>query len=421
MKKNLIRLSVILLASTLIFSACGKQGCTDEKATNYDEKAKKDDGTCIYPEVDGDTLEVKVEANISSNETWTTGKTYILTDRIAVLNGVTLTIEPGVIIKGEAGSGDNATCLIIAQGGKINAVGTASQPIIFTSVADEIEPGQIASPNLDTDLNGLWGGLIILGKAPISASGGTTAQVEGIPTSDSNGLYGGSSASDNSGTLKYVSIRHGGTNIGQDNEINGLTLGGVGSGTSISYIEIVATQDDGIEFFGGTVNLTNVIILNNGDDGLDTDQAFAGSVDNFMIINPGDKAFELDGPEGSYAGAGHTLKNGTVYMESCAGGYDDDSNTDAIVHDVFFTHITSATGMSNDYNVNGTFVASNLQFDVTPVDLDGDDQTADVAPVALDYFSDMNSTIISEVTTATVGADKTKFQTWTFADKAGKL
>lgn len=100
--------------------------------------------------------EVSVKNNISQNTTWESGKVYILENRVAVLNGVTLTIEPGVIVKGQAGTGANATCLIVARGAKIMAEGTESQPIIFTSVADEIEPGQIASPNLDNTLNGLW-------------------------------------------------------------------------------------------------------------------------------------------------------------------------------------------------------------------------------------------------------------------------
>src|SRR5690606_34927751 len=204
---------------------------------------------------------------------------YILGGRIAVVDGVTLTIEPGVVVKGQAGIGSNATALLIARGAKLMAEGTASLPIIFTSVADEITPediaeGNFASPNLDPTVNGLWGGLIVLGKATISASNKDTKedvseiQIEGIPTSDANGLYGGNVDDDNSGVLKYISIRHGGSNIGSGNEINGLTLGGVGSETVIDHIEVVSNQDDGIEWFGGTVNVTNVVVWNVGDDGI---------------------------------------------------------------------------------------------------------------------------------------------------------
>src|SRR5690606_31742676 len=131
-----------------------------------------------------------VTGNITTSTTWETGKIYVLKSRIAVTNGATLTIQPGTIVKGEVGTGANATALIIARGAKLMAEGTASQPIIFTSIADEIQPGQIASPNMDPTMNGLWGGLLILGNAPISADA-QAVQIEGIPASDPNGLYGG--------------------------------------------------------------------------------------------------------------------------------------------------------------------------------------------------------------------------------------
>ena len=112
--------------------------------------------------------EVIVSENITGNTTWSKDKTYILAGRISVVTGVTLTIEPGTIIKGQAGTGANATALIVARGGKLMAEGTATEPIIFTSVADEIKSGEIASPNLPTDFNGLWGGLIVLGDVSLS-------------------------------------------------------------------------------------------------------------------------------------------------------------------------------------------------------------------------------------------------------------
>ena len=176
------------------------------------------------------------------------------------------------------------------------AEGTADAPIVFTSVADDLRPADIKNgvfygTSLGNDVNGQWGGLLVLGKAPISAQNDsgddiTEAQIEGIPTSDPNGLYGGNDKADNSGVIKYVSIRHGGTNIGSGNEINGLTLGGVGSGTVIKNIEVVANQDDGIEWFGGTVSVDSVVIWNCYDDGLDTDQAWNGTVSNFIVVTP---------------------------------------------------------------------------------------------------------------------------------------
>ncbi|SHI35356.1 autotransporter outer membrane beta-barrel domain-containing protein [Pseudozobellia thermophila] len=252
---------------------------------------------------------------LTEDETWTAENIYVLDGRVVVDNGVTLTIEAGTIIKGEEGQETLASALIVDQGGKIMAEGTADSPIIFTSVLDGIEQGQTTGTLSDSD-TGLWGGLIVLGKAPISVNGDLeTAQIEGLPADESYGQYGGNEPEDNSGILKYISIRHGGITIGQDNEINGLTLGGVGSGTVIENIEVVANQDDGIEWFGGTVNVTNAIIWAQGDDGFDADQAWSGTLSNGVIIMGGESGtgLELDGPEGSAATeGGFTMENITL-------------------------------------------------------------------------------------------------------------
>ncbi|MFD0835022.1 hypothetical protein ACFQ0I_04550 [Mariniflexile aquimaris] len=253
---------------------------------------------------------------ITANETWTADNIYVLSGKVVVNEGVTLTIEPGTIIKGAEGQGSLASALVIDQGGKIMAEGTADKPIIFTSVLDNITVGQKKGSNLTIANVGLWGGVIVLGKAPISVSGDLeTKQIEGIPATDSFGQYGGSIANDNSGVLKYISIRHGGITIGSDNEINGLTLGGVGSGTTIDHIEVVANQDDAIEWFGGTVNVTNVVTYAQGDDAIDADEAWSGTLDNALVIMgaDSDSALELDGPAGSAATeAGYTIKNVTL-------------------------------------------------------------------------------------------------------------
>ncbi|WP_099372453.1 hypothetical protein [Sphingobacterium sp. 1.A.5] len=241
---------------------------------------------------------------LNANETWTAGNIYILKGKVVVAEGTTLTIEPGTIIKGAQGTEANASALVVDQGAKLIANGTADKPIIFTSVDDNIKAGEKAGTNLTEANVGLWGGVIVLGKAPISVAGDVkTAQIEGIPANESYGQYGGDDAADNSGSLKYISIRHGGITIGQDNEINGLTLGGVGSGTVIDNIEIVGNQDDGIEWFGGSVNATNLLTWASGDDGLDVDQAYSGTIKNALVIKGKDSgsALELDGPEGSKA------------------------------------------------------------------------------------------------------------------------
>lgn len=262
---------------------------------------------------------------INENKTLTNDKVYELAGRVIVAEGVTLTINPGTIIKGREGNGSLASALIISRGAKIIAEGTASNPIIFTSILDNIKLGETSGSNLTKTDNEKWGGLIVLGKAKISAaSGDTESAIEGLPADESYGLYGGSDDNDNSGILKYVSIRHGGSLIGEGNEINGLTLGGVGNGTVIDNIEIFATLDDGIEFFGGSVNVTNLLVYWQGDDGVDIDQNFSGSVDNFAVyLGDGvgtDEGLEIDGPENATHKNGlFTLKNGTIVSDGIAG------------------------------------------------------------------------------------------------------
>jgi len=257
---------------------------------------------------------VSVSGMISESTTWTNDNIYVLNQKVVVPSGVVLTIQAGTIIKGTEGTGSLASALIIAQGGKLNAVGTATEPIIFTSINDNIEVGQTAGTNLNETNSGLWGGLIVLGYAPSSFSGDVdVVQIEGIPADDTFGLYGGEDATDNSGVYQYISIRHGGALIGEGNEINGLTLGGVGSGTVIENIEVVANVDDGIEFFGGTVNATNLLVWAQGDDAIDIDQGYSGIIDNAIVIlgANSDHAFEIDGPEGTATGS-FTLRNSTI-------------------------------------------------------------------------------------------------------------
>lgn len=193
------------------FTADASTGAGSVKVSVTDKNDQTDDATGVMNVV-AEQMTFFINSNITEDQTWETGKVYILQNRIAVLDGVTLTIEPGVIVKGEAGTGVNATALLIAQGAKLMAEGTADLPIIFTSIADEITPEQIAagdfkSPNLDITQNGLWGGLLVMGKAPISVAEGNTAQIEGIPSTDVNGLYGGDDPDDNSGVFKYLSLR----------------------------------------------------------------------------------------------------------------------------------------------------------------------------------------------------------------------
>lgn len=420
LKKMKKTLTLVAAASalTLSFSSCWKKGCTDPIALNYSESAKKEDGSCVYAPAEN---EVVVTENVTANTTWTADKIWILGSRIAVTSGVTLTIEPGTIIKGQAGTGANATALIIARGAKINAVGTAAAPIIFTSIADEIQPGQIASPNLDPTLSGLWGGLMIMGNAPISADA-ASVQIEGIPASDPNGLYGGSDAADNSGVVKFISIRHGGANIGEGNEINGLTLGGVGNGTVIENVEVVANQDDGIEFFGGTVNVTNALVWNAGDDAIDTDQAWAGTLNNFIVVcgNQTDHALEIDGPEGSLL-AGHTLTNGTVKGNDASELGDFRSSARGDFNNIYFFGFPDpATDGRGDFSLSSgsdvTFAAGDLTFSNLQTTL----PTGVALTAVFKAGTDVHATDVAAGAN-TVGANVSAFASWTWAGVSGNL
>ncbi|GAA0879272.1 hypothetical protein GCM10009119_22400 [Algoriphagus jejuensis] len=380
------------------------------------------------PDTDqGGGSSVEITSNISSNTTWETGKTYVLAGRIAVTSGVTLTIQPGVVVKGQVGSGANATALIIARGAKIMAEGTAAQPIIFTSVADEITPGQIASPNMEPTLEGLWGGLMIMGRAKGSFAGDVTEiQIEGVPASDINGLYGGNDDLDNSGVLKYISIRHGGANIGEGNEINGLTLGGVGSGTVIENIEVVANQDDGIEWFGGTVSVKNALIWNSGDDAVDTDQSWAGTLDNFIVIcgvNT-DHALEIDGPEGSY-NAAHTVKNGSIKGHPSSEFGDFRAGARGAFSNLYFFNFPAPSANNNagrgDLSLSGDNTIANFAGGI--LSFSKLEATLAEGVALTDAFKNGTSAQASTVAAKanTVGADKSAFNTWTWASAANAL
>lgn len=324
MKK--IILSTLMAAAIIAVPSCKKKGCMDATATNYNAEAEKEDEDepCEYATdtttTDSATvtqMTIKDDGNGTGTTTWTKDKTYFLDGMVFVNAGQVLTIEAGTVIKGKAGAGASASALIIARGGKIMAEGTAAMPIIFTAESDptvrNADGTLTQSTALDASKAGLWGGLIVLGNAGLNSQPGQTA-IEGIPTTESRGLYGGANDADNSGVIKYVSIRHGGTDIGAGNEINGLSLGGVGSGTTIDYVEIFANADDGIEFFGGTVQAKHLLVSNTGDDSFDYDEGFRGKGQYWVSLSPGDRHGEHDGgtdPETATPYATPTVYNAT--------------------------------------------------------------------------------------------------------------
>lgn len=269
MNKLLSSISFLALAA-----ACGgDDGLTGDDTPMPDAAPTPDSppGTMVIDVPGGD---------IQGPITWESGNTYVLKGYVFVTAG-TLTIEPGVTVKG-----DNGSALTITKDAKLNAVGTAAQPIVFTSSAAVPKPGD-------------WGGVVLLGKAPINVVGGTNA-VEGFPTSYGDRIIYGSATPDaahDCGKLSYARIEYAGFLLSPDNELNGLTVGGCGTATLLDYIQVHGGQDDGVEMFGGTANLRHIVISLPDDDGLDWDRGWTGKV-QYLIVQQkagrGDKAIEAD-------------------------------------------------------------------------------------------------------------------------------
>ncbi len=223
--------------------------------TNWDPQ------NTVYP-----ASTVPVTTSITNNTTWTANNVYLLSGQIYVKNGATLTIEPGTKILGDkaaVGAG-----LFITQGSKLNAVGTKDLPIVFTS-------NQVAGLRSAGD----WGGVILMGRGSNNNAGGI-ANIEGILASADTQFGGGTSPNDadNSGILQYVRIEFAGYIYAVNKEINGLTLGAVGSGTTIDHIQVSFSNDDAYEWFGGTVNCRYLVSYRNLDDDFDTDNGYSGKV-----------------------------------------------------------------------------------------------------------------------------------------------
>ncbi|MDP4997145.1 MAG: hypothetical protein NWQ16_13070 [Akkermansiaceae bacterium] len=259
--------------------------------------------------------DVNVTADITSNTTWTADKTYIIEKPIFITGGATLTIEPGTLILGDENTTEGTFgSLIATRGSQLIADGTADKPIVFTARAERDgiagDPSEKPDPALGDA--SFWGGVILLGNAQVNKITGSTndgeARIEGFPVeaNTTNTTYGGGATpnnADSSGILRYVSIRFGGFQFAANNEINGLTLGGVGSGTIIENVEVISNSDDGVEFFGGTVNTKRIAVAFCQDESFDIDQGHSGFHQFWFSIQSDDPALgdfggEWDGGNG---------------------------------------------------------------------------------------------------------------------------
>jgi hypothetical protein len=265
--------------------------------------------------VDTEVCTTVTDADLIGGETYNwNGGCYILDGLVYLEADGVLNIAAGTVIRGAANAttGDNTSALIIARDATINAVGTSSDPIIFTAEEDDLDD----NGDFTSEDRGEWGGLIVLGNAVIARPGGEDG-IEGIDADEARARFGGTDNEDNSGTLRYISIRHGGAQLSTDNEINGLTLGGVGAGTTIDYVEVFANEDDGIEFFGGTVKVTHAAVSFCGDDGFDYDFGWRGGGQFWYALQgPGTgtgRSGEHDGanPDGQAPFSQPTIYNAT--------------------------------------------------------------------------------------------------------------
>jgi len=268
MKTNKLFLTIAFIA--LLFTACESDDTSDiiiNSTTN--NNGGGNDPVSNFIEIGGTKTQ---------DFTLETGKNYVLTEALIMTQGTTLTIPSGTVIKANAGSD---VYVAITQGAKIIAEGTSTEPIVFTS--------NIATPNA-----GDWGGLILLGKAPInSVSGGnatSTSEIGGLP-------YGGNDTQDDSGIIRYVRVEYSGGAADASSENNGFSFYGVGNGTTVEYIQAFEGKDDGIEFFGGTVNVSFISVIGAQDDSVDWTEGFTGTLNNIYIEHgiEHDKGIEADG------------------------------------------------------------------------------------------------------------------------------
>ncbi len=223
-----------------------------------------------------------VSGSLHGDHVWTADKTWILDDIVYVEAAATLTIEPGAVVLGRPGS-----ALVVTRDGQIMARGRADAPIVFTSAQPE-----------GARKAGDWGGLVLLGNAPVNT---LDAQVEGVPTSDTRGMFGGVDSRDNCGVLEFVRVEFAGYEVYANNELNGLTLGGCGSNTIVRHVQVHRASDDGIEIFGGTVDMKHILISGAADDSLDWDMGWRGRVQFLQVLQypgVGDNAIEADNRNG---------------------------------------------------------------------------------------------------------------------------
>ena len=313
-----------------LFTACRQNDAASDLPSNSSRSSlSKSDSSCGEYLTASDGTVTTVSGTITTNTTWSGA--IEIDGAVTVTNGATLTIQPGTFIKGKPSFNDPQGLLIIAKSARINAVGTESEPIIFTSYALlDGDESTWANP-------GDFGGVVILGDAPTNQSANTV--IEGL--SGAQYYYGGDNPGHNGGTLEYVRIEYAGYDFlggNSGNEINGLTLGGVGYGTTINHIQVSHALDDSYEFFGGTVNASNLISFAPADDNFDFDRGYTGTINC---------AFALADSNSNHSMSGGITDTNGIEIDNNASG----SSAIPITHPV----INNLTIIGSSYNITSTW------------------------------------------------------------------
>ncbi|MEP4888459.1 MAG: hypothetical protein ABJV04_00405 [Aliiglaciecola sp.] len=313
-------------------------------------------GTTTVAAADGVTNTCELSGRITSDLTLTEGNLYALSGAVFVgddnEDSATLTIDAGVTVFGASGN----DYLVVSRGSKIDAQGTATDPVTLTSSAAVLG-------GLEAGEAGQWGGLVILGNAPSNkcpADADCSLQVEGV---QEGAVFGGTDSTDNSGTLRYVRVMHGGFEVAPDNELNGVTFGGVGSGTTVEYLQVHKNADDGVEFFGGSVDVKYLVLTDIQDDSVDWDNGFVGRMQYVLVRQAQDnsdanRAIEADNdgsvpdnePQSNPTIANMTIIGNDFDGEDDAEGIYLREGTGAQLSNVI---ITGSAGMGECFEVEG--------------------------------------------------------------------
>ncbi|RTY91345.1 hypothetical protein [Flavobacterium sp. GT3R68] len=391
MKKSIVKLFGIFVLSASLLTSCS---------------SSDDNGPSSSFVVDANNF----KGTINDGEVVLNAATiYKLTGKLQINNGATLTIPAGTVIQGIGGT---AAYIAVAQGGKINVNGTATNPVVMTS-------------GLATKNAGDWGGLVICGKAPINrVTGGLgTAQSEVADLS-----YGGTTANDNSGVIRYLRIEYAGAAFNSEKEFNGVSLFGVGSGTTFEYVQAFHGADDGFEFFGGTVNTSNLIAIGNEDDQFDWTEGWNGTNTNWygkIAFGKGNRGIEADNFELGYSNtpvSNPTITNltlvgpggiadATIYLENNA--FKLRRGTKGMFSNVVLSSWKQGFNVEHDETISfiGTALkATNVNF-IADVTTKSKGTTTAVAPATTGVTADVSS-IFSESATATGAGNGVSAPTW---------